>query len=143
MAQSPMLVTLMLCLMAVQGDAVCCKTCGPSSKPCGGTCISEAYECHVGDGCACACAKECPQSKACGMSCISVDYTCHKPTGAPCKAMMLEEFPEEPEASMQFDGHLVIAFFVGAIAASSTVVGLTLLFRRRDLSSSGSEPLLQ
>lgn len=30
----------------------CCKVCS-TGKACGDTCISRAYECHVGAGCAC------------------------------------------------------------------------------------------
>jgi hypothetical protein len=30
----------------------CCKVCR-KGKACGNTCISRAYECHVGRGCAC------------------------------------------------------------------------------------------
>lgn len=31
----------------------CCKHCGPTSKPCGDSCISNNKTCHVGQGCAC------------------------------------------------------------------------------------------
>lgn len=35
------------------GGSSCCKHCGPSSQPCGNSCISLRYTCHVGPGCAC------------------------------------------------------------------------------------------
>lgn len=31
----------------------CCRHCGPSSQPCGNSCISLAYNCHQPPGCAC------------------------------------------------------------------------------------------
>ncbi|MEM7152313.1 MAG: hypothetical protein AAF799_05690 [Myxococcota bacterium] len=31
----------------------CCKHCGPTSKPCGNSCISLSKNCHKGRGCAC------------------------------------------------------------------------------------------
>jgi hypothetical protein len=33
--------------------STCCKHCGPSSKPCGNSCISLSKSCHKGRGCAC------------------------------------------------------------------------------------------
>jgi len=33
--------------------ALCCKHCGPSSQPCGDSCISRSKTCHKGRGCAC------------------------------------------------------------------------------------------
>ena len=33
--------------------SLCCKHCGPSSKPCGDSCISRSKTCHKGPGCAC------------------------------------------------------------------------------------------
>lgn len=36
-----------------EDTAECCKVCGEESQPCGDTCISEAFECHTPDGCAC------------------------------------------------------------------------------------------
>lgn len=32
---------------------MCCKYCGPNSKPCGDSCISKNKNCHKGRGCAC------------------------------------------------------------------------------------------
>lgn len=40
------------CEEAVGGDD-CCVHCGADSTPCGDSCISNEYECHQGDGCAC------------------------------------------------------------------------------------------
>lgn len=37
----------------VRAARTCCKHCGPSSKPCGTSCISRRYTCHKGPGCAC------------------------------------------------------------------------------------------
>ena len=34
-------------------SSTCCKHCGPSSKPCGNSCISLSKTCHKGRGCAC------------------------------------------------------------------------------------------
>jgi len=34
-------------------DDGCCKHCGVTSKPCGDSCIANAYECDAGPGCAC------------------------------------------------------------------------------------------
>ncbi|MCB9712934.1 MAG: hypothetical protein H6712_03715 [Myxococcales bacterium] len=34
-------------------SSTCCKHCGPSSKPCGNSCISLSKTCHKGQGCAC------------------------------------------------------------------------------------------
>lgn len=31
----------------------CCKVCGSNSKACGDSCISESFNCNVGEGCAC------------------------------------------------------------------------------------------
>ena len=35
------------------GSGACCKHCGPTSKPCGDSCINNSYTCHTPPGCAC------------------------------------------------------------------------------------------
>lgn len=53
------------------------KHCNPNvSKPCGNTCISKNYCCHVDK---CSAPKQCNPyvSQPCGKTCISKDKTCH------------------------------------------------------------------
>jgi hypothetical protein len=40
-------------IVAPKSGGACCKECGPSSKPCGGTCIPVSKTCHTSGGCAC------------------------------------------------------------------------------------------
>ncbi|MCA9710746.1 MAG: hypothetical protein KDK70_33200 [Myxococcales bacterium] len=39
--------------IAATPSATCCRHCGPTSKPCGDSCISRSKTCHKGRGCAC------------------------------------------------------------------------------------------